>query len=103
MTCSCLSCLRSRFVSLHDIAPRLARARDQLIEERRLARKEREHLRREVLRAQWRVDHRDLQLVRAASTNDGGYIRRRQRLLKAAKAELAYYKRRAAEAERTAA
>lgn len=86
-------------VSLHDIAPRLARARDQLLaEQAREARREKRARARRRKRAarelhlQWLVDHRDLQLARALHTGNGNYIDQRRRKLDAARAELETYR-----------
>ncbi len=80
----------SRF-SLHDIAPRLARARDQLREERRKERIARDRHRRESLKAERLVAHRELQLERANATGKGRYIMARRRKLRAAQREMAKY------------
>jgi hypothetical protein len=74
--------------SLAEIAPRLARARDQLVAERRLDGRRRLHVRRLLLDAERLVAHRELQLIRAGRTRDPGYIARRQRKLEAARKAL---------------
>lgn len=85
--------------SLHDIAPRLARARDQLVAERRQARKYRAWLRNCVLDAERILAHRELQVIRGRR---GKYIARRHRLVEEAKRELAYYQSALATAEQEA-
>lgn len=75
--------------SLHDIAPRLARARDQLVEERRRERAGREHIARLKLRAERNLAHRELQLARASAADNGRYIAERHRKLAAARAQMA--------------
>lgn len=77
--------------SLHDIAPRLARARDQLVEDRRREKAERKRRGYLSLRAERLVAHRELQLVRAMSTGNGKYIMARRRKLKAAQRQLARF------------
>lgn len=79
--------------SLHSIAPRLARARDQRREELRVASVQRRHMASLVLSSERCVAHRELQLVRAFSTGNGRYIAERQRKLAAAKRELARHRR----------
>lgn len=81
--------LRRPKVSLHDIAPRLARARDGLIEERRVARLARERFSEEKLRLERLLAHRELQLARAYVTDSGRYIAARQGKLREAKGLLA--------------
>lgn len=79
--------------SLHDIAPRLARARDQFLEHRA------EQSRLELLfadlllRAQRNVAHRELQLIRAYATGRPRYILRREEKLAAARDELTEFER----------
>jgi hypothetical protein len=71
-------------ISLHDVAPRLARARDQHVaevRERAQRRAEAETLRVNLDRL---VAHRELQLLRAGATNDREYVARRSRKLAAA-------------------
>jgi hypothetical protein len=68
--------------SLHDIAPRLARARDQRREELRVASAQRRHMQQLLLKAERCVAHRDLQLQRAF------IIDKRFRMLRQAEAEL---------------
>jgi hypothetical protein len=75
-------------VSLHDIAPRLARARDAYIVEQIRLRTARRRLRHDQLAAERLVAHRELQLVRAQATGRGPYIAQRQRKLAAAQREL---------------
>ena len=86
--------------SLRDVAPRLARARDELVWERAQARRERRWLRSRVLDAERVLAHRDLQLIRACATGKRRQIRRRQRLLDEVRRELATYRERLADAER---
>jgi len=76
-------------VRLRDIAPRLAKARDGLLDDRRRERAGREHIARLKLRAERNLAHRELQLVRASSTRDGRYIAERQRKLRAAQEQMA--------------
>jgi hypothetical protein len=76
-------------VSLHSIAPRLARARDQWIAEAARLRDEQQAANRRWLKARWLLEHRDLQLVRAYATGDAKYIAHRSRKLKAAHREMA--------------
>jgi hypothetical protein len=79
-------------VSLYDIAPRLARARDVLVEESRRERARRLHLMRLMLKAERNVAHRELQLARAQVGRDPKYMAYRERKLKAAERELARYR-----------
>jgi hypothetical protein len=53
---------------LERIAPRLARARDELLADRRRERARRRWHRERELHLEWLVAHRDLQLVRAGAT-----------------------------------
>lgn len=76
-------------VSLHDIAPRLARARDGLLAQRRHERFLRHSHRERELSLERLVAHRELQEVRAANTGNGRYIAARARKLKAAQRMLA--------------
>jgi hypothetical protein len=80
-------------VSLHDIAPRLARARDHLVAQLRRERDERRWHRERELHLEWLVAHRDLQLVRAGNTRNGRYIRQRQQKLEQAERLLAEHRR----------
>jgi hypothetical protein len=100
--CSCPRCFPRTIGSLHEIAPRLAKARDSLVVERRAARQRRRLLRESVQHREWLVAHRDLQLVRASATGDGRYITRRRRLLESARVELARFQGLLDEAERAA-
>ena len=76
-----------RQVSLHDIAPRLARARDLLVAVLRRERAERLGWLKRELKLESLVAHRELQLVRALNTGDGRYIKtRRRKLVQAQKA-----------------
>lgn len=82
--------------SLSEIAPRLARARDQRVARLRYEAAERARYRRLSLKAERLIAHRELQLVRAYATGDGRYIAARQRKLAAARRELAAVEERAA-------
>jgi hypothetical protein len=84
-------------------APRLTRARDQLVEERRLGRRRRGWLRDRVLDAERLVAHRELQLIRESDRGSAFKVRRRSRLLDEARRELASYNRLLDDAEREAA
>ena len=79
-------------VSLHDIAPRLARARDLLLEIRRRERRARRARREAELKAEWLLAHRELQLVRAQHTGDRRYIKRREHKLKQARKQMARFR-----------
>jgi hypothetical protein len=83
-------------------APRLARARDALVEQLRRERRERGRLRALVTKAERLVAHRELQLVRAYATAKGSYIKERQRKLRAAQRERASYEQRLGQLERSA-
>ena len=73
---------------LADIAPRLARARDQWVAERlRLDVEERLAL-HQWHSARWRLEHRDLQLLRAFRYGTRRYIAERQRKLDAARRDM---------------
>lgn len=87
---------------LSDVAPRLARARDQLVERRRLERKERTLARNAVYNVERLIAHRELQLVRAQRTGNARYIGERHRKLVAAKRALPRVQARLAAAESTA-
>jgi hypothetical protein len=76
-------------IRLADIAPRLARARDQWVIEARRLRDEQHAANQRWLKARWLLEHRDLQLVRAFATGKRGYIAHRQRKLEAARREMA--------------
>lgn len=80
-------------------APRLARARDDLIATLVRERHERKWLRDRVLDAERVVAHRELQLLRGRR---GRYLRGRHRLLAEARRELDTYTRLLAEAETNA-
>lgn len=71
---------------LADIAPRLARARDQILEERRLARERRRRLIDDRLRLDRLVAHRELQYIRALKTGRRRYMDTRARKLEEARA-----------------
>jgi hypothetical protein len=89
--------------TLAQFAPRLARARDQLVEQRWRQRQERRWLRDQVLESERVLAHRELQLIRAGATRSGWRIRRRTRLLAEIREQLATYRKLLAEAEREAA
>lgn len=74
--------------SLHQVAPRLARAREQRREELRVASAERRHVLQLLLAAERCVAHRELQLQRAFVTGNGKYIAERFRKLSQAQREL---------------
>lgn len=69
----------SKAFSLSDIAPRLARARDGLLEERRRYNIELRHDEKMLLKAEQLVAHRELQILRGG--NRARYIAERQRKL----------------------
>lgn len=100
MTCICRRC---RPATLASIAPRLARARDQLLKERAEGIRNRRWLREQALEAERILAHRELQLVRLADRGNAFLLRRQYRLLAEIKREVAYYAHCLAEAERTAA
>lgn len=58
-------------MNLHDIAPRIARARDQYLEERARIERERRHLADERLRLERLVAHRELEFLRAGAYRTG--------------------------------
>jgi hypothetical protein len=97
--CGCRRCWPRSTRSLHEIAPRLARARDSLLEERRRARGWRRWHGERELHLLWLVSHRELQLERANATGKGKYIDRRRRLLAEARVELAEHQGRAYEGQ----
>lgn len=70
------------------VAPRLERAHRLERAARAEARRARHRAREAELAAERLVAHRDLQLVRAYSVGDGRYIRRRERKLEQARAQL---------------
>lgn len=77
--------------SLHDVAPRLARARDAWIVEQILfAAEQRREAQREIrlatkrLKADRLLAHRELQALRAETTGNPQYVRQRLRKLEAA-------------------
>lgn len=80
-------------VRLIDIAPRLGRARDQLIAEAKRQRYLRSERRRLHLKLIWLVDHRDLQLARASATGKGRYITERRKKLDQARRQLERFER----------
>ena len=73
---------------LHDIAPRLARARDGLLAQWAAEAVERRRLADLTLHAEWLVAHRELQLIRAEATGRARYIVKRQEKLAWARANL---------------
>lgn len=79
---------------LHRIAPRLARACDQILELRRQETRHERWLTDERLRLARLIAHRDLQLARSYSTRSLSYIRLRQAKLKNAQLQLADLERR---------
>lgn len=81
---------------LHRIAPRLARARDQILELRRQEDRHGYWLTDERLRLARLIAHRDMQLVRSYTTRSLPYIRLRQAKLKNAQLQLADLDRREA-------
>jgi hypothetical protein len=88
-----------RCTTLEQFAPRLARARDQLLAERLRARQWRRWHGDRELHLLWLVAHRELQLERANARGRGAYIDRRQRLLAEARVELAEHQGRVFEVE----
>lgn len=87
-------------VSLHDIAPRIARARDGWVAEQARIARERARLDDALLRKQWLVDHRELQLLRAAGSPVGPQRKRRWVAARARKLEQARAERATVEAAR---
>lgn len=87
--CFCTRCFPRTVRSLHEVAPRLARARDSLVAERRAARTWRRWHSERELHLLWLVSHRELQLERANAKGRGQYIDRRRRKLAEAREELA--------------
>lgn len=77
-----------RCFKLHEIAPRLARARDSLVLQRREERKERTMARDALYAAERTLAHRELQLVRAQNSGRRRYIIERERKLKDIRLEL---------------
>ena len=73
-------------MKLSDIAPRLGRARDQILEERRTVRERRRRLIADRLRLDQLVAHRELQYVRALKTGRRRYMDTRARKLEEARA-----------------
>lgn len=88
-----------RCTTLAEFAPRLAKARDQLIEARRKARAERRWLGERLVESERVLAHRELQLVRAGATGSRFKIRRRQRLLEESRREVERFRVLLAEAE----
>jgi hypothetical protein len=71
--------------SLHDVAPRLALARDQWVEEQRVEAVREMRLVNARLRADRLLAHRELQALRAGTTKSRSYVRQRYRKLDQAK------------------
>ena len=67
-SCRCWPCRRERG-TLHDLAPRLARARDSLLADLRAARERRAAAQTDVLELERLVAHRELQLLRGGATH----------------------------------
>lgn len=88
--------MSAQAVRLRDIAPRIGRARDGLLEDWRRERAGRMHHQRLLLAAERLVAHRELQLVRALNTRKGRYIVERQRKLDSALRQLRQLERTAA-------
>lgn len=91
--------------TLASIAPRLAKARDELVGERRRACVRRKMLREAVAKRERLVAHRELQLIRAGAVRSrtaGRYVSERWSKLDQAKRELAYFARELEIAERAA-
>lgn len=78
---------------LADIAPRLARARDQIVEERRRLAEVERGLSERWMQVRWLVEHRDLQLLRAGAKGDRHYIAERQRKLDRARRQMQWLDR----------
>jgi len=70
------------------IAPRLGLARDQFLAEREALAKAQRRRANALLRLQWLVAHRELQLLRAGATDKRRYIATREKKLAAARREL---------------
>lgn len=80
---------------LGSVAPRLALAHRERRAELAAERAARRHARNAVLRWEWIVAHRELQLVRAGATGDGRYIDRRRHKLAVAEKRLRSARQRA--------
>lgn len=78
-------------VELRAVAPRLCRAYDGLVVARHGAARGRRHALGKVLECERLVAHRELQVVRAATTKSPRYIRVRQTKLNQAKAKLGHW------------
>lgn len=89
-----------RPATLAALAPRLARARDELLADRRRARVRRGYLRTMVLKRERLLAHRELQFARACATGNGRYITARQRKLDVALRELLFFQEQLTLAER---
>ena len=75
-------------IRLADVAPRLARARDEWVAEWFRASRERRLMRERLLAAEWAVAHRELHLARSL-TRPAGYVAERRRKLRDAERRLA--------------
>lgn len=73
---------------LDDLAPRIARAYRAEVRDLALARERRRTARKRLLKAEWLVAHRDLQLQRAQAIGRRKYIAQRAAKLTAAREEL---------------
>lgn len=71
MGCACWACRQG---TLAEIAPRLARARTQFVEERRVRRRELTRARTDLLRAERLLAHRELQFIRAGARRSRRYL-----------------------------
>lgn len=78
---------------LHELAPRLARARDAWVAWEAQRRAWTIWHTHQVLKLERLVAHRDLQLCRALATGKGGYIDRRRQLLEKAQRDLDRFQR----------
>lgn len=72
-----------------EVAPRLARAHDQLVAERRWRQWYRLELLDEVLRNERLLVHRELQLIRAGNRRSQKYVNKRDAKLREARSRLA--------------
>jgi hypothetical protein len=86
--CRCFACLLESG-TLAEIAPQIARARDAEVLRRRQAGRRRLAARREQLKYERLVAHRELQLIRAGRGSSPGYIAQRQRKVEHARKLLA--------------
>jgi hypothetical protein len=88
-----------RCTTLAEFAPRLARARDQIFNERRKAQAQRRWLGERLVESERVLAHRELELIRSGASNSRFKIRRRQRLLEESKAAVKRYRELVAQAE----